>query len=208
MNVVSLFDGMSCGLIALERAGIKVNKYYASEIDKYAIKVSQANYTNIIRLGDVINWREWDIDWSTIDLIIGGPPCQDVSLAGKGLGIWAGPRSNLFFYFRDIYNWITRFNDKVLFLMENTRMKQENLDVITEHLCYEPVLINSSLVSAQNRQRNYWANWEFGQPEDKGIKLKDILEDLPDCNLGLALRDKSMTVRVGGRNSPIGSKQV
>lgn len=208
VNVLGLFDGMSCGQIALERAGVDVGTYYASEVDKYAITVTQANHPDTVQLGDVTKWREWDIDWSSIDLLIGGPPCQGVSFAGKGLGITEDPRSSLFFAFRDIFNWITRFNPKVLFLMENTRMKQEDSDIITENLCYEPVMINSALVSAQNRQRNYWANWTIEVPEDRGIQLKDILEDLPDCNLGLALRDKSMTVRVGGRNSPFGSKQV
>ena len=176
MNVLSLFDGMSCGQIALNRIGIKPKKYYASELDKYAIKVTQANYPSTIQLGDVTKWREWDIDWSGIDLLIGGSPCQGFSFAGKQLA-FDDPRSKLFFVYVDILNHIKKHNPKVKFLLENVRMKKEFLDVISEQLGVQPVFINSALVSAQNRQRYYWANWEFGQPEDKGIVLADILED-------------------------------
>lgn len=94
MNVLSLFDGISCGMIALERAGIEVDKYYASEIDKYAAKVSEANYPDIIRLGDVADWREWDIDWPSIDLLIGGSPCQGFSFAGKQLAFYQPCRAS------------------------------------------------------------------------------------------------------------------
>lgn len=176
MNVLSLFDGMSCGQIALERAGINVNKYYAAELDKHAIKVTQANYPNTIQLGDVTKWRDWAIDWASIDLLIGGSPCQGFSFAGKQLA-FDDPRSKLFFVYVDILNHIKSVNPNVKFLLENVRMKKEYLEVITEQLGVEPEPINSSLVSAQNRQRYYWANWEFEQPEDKGIVLADILED-------------------------------
>lgn len=176
MNVLSLFDGMSCGQIALERAGINVRKYYASELDKYAITVTQANYPDTIQLGDVTKWREWDIDWAGIDLLIGGSPCQGFSFAGKQLA-FDDPRSKLFFVYVDILNHIKKHNPNVKFLLENVRMKKEFLDVISEQLGVQPVFINSALVSAQNRQRYYWANWEFGQPEDKGIVLADILEE-------------------------------
>lgn len=175
MNVLSLFDGISAGQIALERAGINVNNYYASEIDKYAIKVTMANYPNTIQLGDVTKWREWDIDWSSIDLLIGGSPCQGFSFAGKQLA-FDDPRSALFFVYVDILNHIRSVNPNVKFLLENVKMKKEYLAVISEQLGVEPVFINSALVSAQNRQRYYWANWEFGQPEDRGIFLNDILE--------------------------------
>ena len=97
MNVLSLFDGMSCGQIALNKIGIKPNKYYASELDKHAIVVTQANYPDTIQLGDATNWREWDIDWSSIDLLIGGSPCQGFSFAGKQLA-FDDPRSKLFLY--------------------------------------------------------------------------------------------------------------
>ena len=187
MNVLSLFDGMSCGQIALNRIGIKPKKYYASELDKYAIKVTQANYPDTVQLGDVTKWREWDIDWSSIDLLIGGSPCQGFSFAGKQLA-FDDPRSKLFFVYVDILNHIRSVNPSVKFMLENVKMKKEYLDVISEHLGVEPVFINSALVSAQNRQRYYWANWEFGQPVDKGIVLADILED------GFVDRDKSYCI--------------
>ncbi len=175
MRVLSLFDGMSCGRIALSRAGIFVSHYYSSEIDKYANIVSEANYPDIIRMGDVTRWREWDIDWSKIDLLIGGSPCQGFSFAGKQLA-FDDPRSVLFFVFVDILNHIKSLNPDVKFMLENVKMKREHMDVITDQLGVEPVFINSALVSAQNRQRWYWCNWEVSQPEDRGIMLKDILE--------------------------------
>lgn len=175
MNVLSLFDGMSCGRIALDRAGIAVDKYYASELDKHAIKVTQGNWPNTIQLGDVTKWREWDIDWSSIDLLIGGSPCQGFSFAGKQLA-FDDPRSKLFFVYVDILNHIKSVNPDVKFLLENVKMKKEFLNVISDYLGVKPVFINSALVSAQNRQRYYWANWYFGQPEDKGISWGDIRE--------------------------------
>lgn len=176
MNVLSLFDGMSCGQIALNRIGITPEKYYASEVDDYAIKVTQANFSNTIQLGDVTKWREWDIDWASIDLLIGGSPCQGFSFAGKQLA-FDDPRSKLFFVYVDILNHVKQINPSVKFLLENVRMKKEHLNVISEQLGVEPVFINSALVSAQNRQRYYWANWEFGQPDDRGILLADVIDD-------------------------------
>lgn len=175
INVLSLFDGMSCGQIALNKIGIKIDKYYASEIDKHAITVTQHNYPNTIQLGDITKWREWDIDWSTIDLVQGGSPCQGFSNAGKGLN-FDDPRSKLFFVFVDILNHVKKHNPKVKFLLENVRMKQEWQDIISEYLGVEPIKINSALVSAQNRNRLYWTNIKgIQQPEDKNIFLKDIL---------------------------------
>lgn len=133
MNVLSLFDGISCGRIALDRAGIKVNNYYASELDKHAIKVTQANWPETIQLGDVTKWREWDIDWSSIDLLIGGSPCQGFSFAGKQLA-FDDPRSKLFFVYVDILNHIKDVNPYLKFLLENVKMKKEYLDVISETL--------------------------------------------------------------------------
>ena len=176
MNVLSLFDGISAGQVALERAGIKVTNYYAAEIDKYAVKITMANYPSTIQLGDVTKWRERDTDWSSIDLLIGGSPCQGFSFAGKQLA-FDDPRSALFFVYVDILNHIKSVNPNVKFLLENVKMKKEHLAVITEQLGVEPCLINSALLSAQNRQRYYWANWEFGLPDDRGIVLADILED-------------------------------
>ena len=178
INVVSLFDGMSCGCLALIRAGIPVNTYYSSEIDNYAIQISEENFPHLVRMGDVENWKEWDIDWATIDLLIAGSPCQGFSFAGKQLA-FDDPRSKLFFVFIDILNHIKSLNPDVKFMLENVKMKKEYLEVITEKVGVKPVFINSALVSAQNRQRYYWANWEFGQPEDLGIKLISVLEDTP-----------------------------
>lgn len=175
IKVLSLFDGMSCGQIALNRLGITINKYYASEIDKHAVTVTQHNYPNTIQLGDITKWREWDIDWSTIDLIQGGSPCQGFSNAGKGLN-FDDPRSKLFFVFVDILNHVKKHNPKVKFLLENVRMKQEWQNIISEYLGVEPIKINSALVSAQNRIRFYWTNIEgVHQPEDRNIILKDVV---------------------------------
>tara|TARA_R110000765_G_scaffold85481_1_gene164899 strand:+ start:5907 stop:6857 length:951 start_codon:yes stop_codon:yes gene_type:complete len=184
MNVLSLFDGMSCGRIALERAGINVTSYHASELDKYAIQVTQANWPDTVQLGDVTQWREWDIDWKGIDLLIGGSPCQGFSFAGKQLA-FDDPRSQLFFVYLDILNHIKSLNPDVKFMLENVKMKKEYLDVISRVLGVEPVFIDSQLVSAQRRQRFYWANWSIKQPEDTSAKLKDILET------GIIDRDKA-----------------
>lgn len=185
INVLSLFDGMSCGQMALQRAGVSVDKYYASELDKYAIAVTQANYPDTIQMGDVTNWPNWNIDWSSIDLIIGGSPCQGFSFAGKQLA-FDDPRSKLFFEYVNILEYVKMMNPQVKFMLENVKMKKEHLNVITETLGVEPVFINSSLVSAQNRQRYYWANWEFGQPEDKDLVLRDIVEYSVDMKYKLS----------------------
>ena len=170
MNVLSLFDGMSCGRIALERAGIQVTNYFASEIDKHAIKVAMHNYPDTQQLGDVTKWREWNLP--KIDLLIGGSPCQGFSFAGKQLA-FDDPRSKLFFEFVEC---LKHFKPKN-FLLENVRMKKEHLQVITDMLGVEPIRINSNLVSAQNRDRYYWTNIpNVTQPCDRGIYLKDILQ--------------------------------
>nr|DAQ25845.1 MAG TPA: Cytosine specific methyltransferase [Caudoviricetes sp.] len=180
MNILSLFDGISCGMVALERAGVKVDKYYSSEVDKYAIAISEKNYKKIVRLGDVTKWKDWDIDWSSIDLLIGGSPCQGFSFAGKQLN-FKDERSKLFFEYVEILEHIKEQNPKVLFLLENVRMKKEYRDVISKFLGTDPILINSSLVSAQNRKRLYWTNIEgVEQPQDKGILLKDIVHEYTD----------------------------
>ena len=174
MNVLSLFDGMACGRIALERAGIHVDKYFASEVDKYAMQIAKNNYPDIIHVGDVqdVMYPE-TFDGHRIDLIIGGSPCQGFSFAGKRLN-FDDPRSMLFFEYARL---VKECNPKY-FLLENVRMKQESQDVISETLGVEPIAINSNLVSAQNRYRLYWTNIPFdGQPADKGILLKDVLED-------------------------------
>ena len=175
MNVLSLFDGISAGRLALERSGIEVKKYYRSEIDKFANQVADKNYPDSVSLGDVTKWKEWDIDWSEVDLLIGGSPCQGFSFAGKQLA-FNDPRSALFFTYVDILNHIKKYNPNVKFMLENVKMKKEHLNVISEYLGVNPVFINSALVSGQNRQRYYWANWNIKQPKDKGILLKDVIQ--------------------------------
>jgi len=180
VNVLSLFDGMSCGRLALERAGFPVTNYFASEIDKFAIQVAQANYPDTVHLGDVTGVKTADgrlmvenAGWIKIDLLIGGSPCQGFSWAGKRLN-FDDPRSALFFE----YVRLLRELKPTWFLLENVNMKQEHQDVITEHLGVKPVRINSNLVSAQNRDRLYWTNIPVrSMPENKRIYLKDILED-------------------------------
>ena len=188
MNVLSLFDGMSCGQIALDKLGITPKNYFAAEIDKHAIKVAQANYPDMVHLGDVRGIQtsgdhlidEFDCGHK-IDLLIGGSPCQGFSFAGKQLN-FEDPRSILFFE----YVRLLKALKPKYFLLENVRMKKESQDIITEYLGVEPIEINSNLVSAQNRRRLYWTNIPFeGLPEDEGIVLADILED------GFTDRDKS-----------------
>ena len=176
MNVLSLFDGMSCGQQALNRLGIKYDNYYASELDKYAIQITQKNFPDTIQLGDVCGVVAKDLP-KDIDLLLAGSPCQGFSFAGKQLA-FDDPRSALFFEFIRL---LRELKPKY-FLLENVRMKKEYLDVITEQVGgVEPILINSKLVSAQNRQRYYWTNIpNVTQPEDKGIVLRDVLETTPD----------------------------
>ena len=170
MNVLSLFDGMSCGQLALDRLGIDVDIYLAAEIDKYAKQVTKKNYPNTIQLGDVTKLD--GIDLPRIDLMIGGSPCQGFSFAGKQLN-FDDPRSALFFEFVRLL----KETKPKYFMLENVRMKQEFQDVISEHLGVEPIMINSSLLSAQSRKRLYWTNIpNINQPSDKGICMADILE--------------------------------
>lgn len=183
INVLSLFDGMSCGQIALGRAGIKVDNYFASEIDKHAIKVTQSNYPNTKQIGDVVKVKGSEL--LKIDLLMGGSPCQGFSFAGKQLN-FEDPRSKLFFEFVRL---LEETKPKY-FLLENVKMKKVYQDIITKHLGVEPVVINSNLVSAQNRTRYYWTNIpSIGQPKDKNILLKDITEDGLQ-SLGLAQRGR------------------
>ena len=184
INVLSLFDGMSCGRIALNKLDIPC-RYYASEVDKYAIKVSLANYPDTIQLGDVtqVYWKDQNLHkhlQPKIDLLIGGSPCQGFSFAGKHLN-FQDDRSKLFFEYVRLLNEVK----PKYFLLENVRMKKESEDIISQYLGVSPIAINSNTLSAQNRQRLYWTNIPVSQPEDKGIKLKDILED------GVVDRDKS-----------------
>ena len=180
MKVISLFDGISTGQYCLKELGIDVETYYASEIDKYAISITQHNFPNTVQMGDVNNWREWDIDWSTIDLIIGGSPCTNLSNAGNGLGL-EGSESGLFYKYLEILNHIKSVNPNVKFLLENVVMKKEWESIFNEHMGVKPILIDSAIVSAQRRKRLYWTNIEIsGELEDKNLTLKDIVEPIED----------------------------
>jgi DNA-cytosine methyltransferase len=205
VKVLSLFDGMSCGQIALDQLGIPVETYYASEIDKYAIQVTQANYPNTIQVGDVTKLNPKDFE--DVDLIMGGSPCQGFSFAGKQLA-FDDPRSALFFEFIRL---LVAIKPKY-FLLENVRMKKEFLDIISQEVskCYpeiqfgiSPILINSSLLSAQSRQRYYWTNIpNIQQPKDRGIVLRDILE----TNVNDKLSDKAIAYMNRGSKKYTGNK--
>ena len=195
INVLSLFDGMSCGQIALERAGIKVENYFASEIDKNSIKVTMANYPNTKQLGDVTEVYAKNLP--KIDLLIGGSPCQGFSFAGKQLA-FDDPRSKLFFEFVILWNEIKEINPNAKFLLENVRMKKEYEKVISDYLGLEPMFICSSLFSAQQRKRLYWSNintietmfgikTHFDLPADKGLTLIDILENKEDNQIAVEI---------------------
>jgi len=186
MKVLSLFDGMSCTQIALKNLGIKVDTYYASEIDKYGIQIAKKNFPDTVHLGDVKDIKGKDLP--EIDLIVAGSPCQGFSFAGKQLA-FDDPRSALFFEFVRILKEVK----PKYFLLENVRMKKEFQAVISEQISsiypectngglfgIEPILINSALLSAQNRNRLYWTNIpNIEQPEDVGLVLRDVLEDFP-----------------------------
>ena len=196
MIVLSLFDGKSCGYEALQMAGIEIEKYYASEIDKYAEAVSRYNHPDIIRLGDVTNWKKWDISWKDIDLCIAGSPCTSFSMAGSGKGFEG--ESGLYWHFSDILKHVLSHNPDACFMLENVMMKKEWRDIITNDLGVEPTQINSSLLTAQNRKRFYWNNIDdIEQPEDQHIYLKDIILD------GIVDRNKShcVTASVGRTTS-------
>ena len=185
ITVLSLFDGISCGRVALERAGIPVNTYYASEIDKYAIQITQKNYPNTIQLGDVekIDFKPFE---GKIDLLIGGSPCTNLSICGNRKGL-EGDESRLFWEF---VRAIKECKPKYFFLENVASMLDKDEEIISQELGCYPIMINSSLVSAQNRRRYYWFNWgdkqynlfgmptcDIPQPKDKKIVLKDVLEN-------------------------------
>jgi DNA (cytosine-5)-methyltransferase 3A len=175
-NALGLFDGISCGQVALAEAGVEYEKYFASEIDKNCIKVTQKNYPNTIQLGNITDWRTWDLE--NIDLIIGGSPCQGFSVAGKRLN-FEDSRSKLFFVFLDI---VRHYKPKY-WMFENVLMQQDIQDAITAELGVEPMLIDSQKVSAQMRKRLYWTNIPvMAQPADLGVNLSDILESNKDWN--------------------------
>ena len=175
MNVLSLFDGISTGRYCLEQAGIQVDNYFSSEINQNAIKISEKNYPDIIRLGDVTSIDT--IELPRIDLVIGGSPCQGFSRAGKCLN-FDDPRSKLFFEYERILKEIRDYNPNVKFLLENVKMKNEWSQIITECLGVEPIEINSKVLSAQNRPRVYWTNIPISPIENENICLESIAEDV------------------------------
>ena len=205
MNVLSLFDGISCGKVAAEKAGIKIDKYFASEIDPGAIEISKSNHPDIIHLGNINDWAQWELP--KIDLIIGGSPCQGFSRNGKGLN-FSDPRSSLFFKYVEVLQYIKKHNPEVKFLLENVAMKKEWLNVIDNFLEIEHKEINSRLLSAQNRQRMYWSNIPFSIPGDSKVLLKDILENVDTTNFimhegilfdpGISEAERSLVSNVNG----------
>lgn len=209
MIVLSLFNGMNTGRQALENVGIKVEKYYSSEIKPYAIKLTQHHFPDTIQVGDVTKWNEWNIEWQNVDLILSGSPCQDLSQAVKRAGIH-GKKSSLFFVFIEIKKHINQERKKhgkgeVLFLQENVGSASKlDVGIMSRELGVYPVRINSSLVTAQLRDRYYWSNIRtkqdgmFGdlvtdipQPKDRKIMLKDIIEN------GFVDREKSLCLLEG-----------
>ncbi|AIT13988.1 DNA cytosine methyltransferase [Escherichia coli] len=179
IRVLSLFNGMSVGYMALQDAGIPVEKYYSSEIDKYAIAESQSNFPDIIQLGDVTKWREWDIEWDKIDLLMGGFPCQAWSVAGKQGGL-NDIRGQLFLVMVEIFDHIKSLNPNLKFLFENVKMKEDFKEYINSILGITPVLINSQHYTPHFRQRYYWYSTDklFIPPAlSNAPKLQDIIED-------------------------------
>lgn len=183
MNVLSLFDGMSCGRIALDKLGITPTNYYASEIDKNAIKCSKANWSDIIHIGDVTKVAykggvlytengEYKVD---IDLLIGGSPCQSFSQAAavKGYNTGLEGKSGLFYEYLRIMQEIKEYNPEVKWLLENVKMKRESKKALDDYLGTEGIYIDSSLLSFQKRSRYYWTNFDFTIPKDKGISFQD-----------------------------------
>jgi len=202
LNVVSLFNGMNTGRVALENQGFKVNKYYSSEIKTYAIELTQHHYPDTIQVGDVTKWREWNTDWKSIDLVLSGSPCQDLSSAGKRAGI-NGKKSSLFFVFIEILEHIKSLNPNVIFFQENVGSANKlDIGIMSRALGVYPVRFNSQLVTAQLRDRYYWTNIRTKQtmfdvvvdiphPKDRGIILKDILTS------GYSDRNKSLCLLEG-----------
>lgn len=207
INALSLFDGMSCGYIALQKAGFHIEKYYASEIDSHAVGFTSAKHPDIVHLGDVTKVNAKELP--KIDLLLAGSPCQGFSFAGKQLA-FDDPRSALFFEFVRILKEVREVNPNVFFLLENVRMKKEHEDVISRLLEIQPININSNLVSAQNLERLYWTNIHMGknglfgdnicnipQPKDKGIYLRDVLEKVVDEKYYISKKAMARIVRKG-----------
>jgi len=177
LNVLSLFGGIECGKVAFDRAGIHIDNYYSSEINPYAIKITKKNHPEIIHIGDVTLLLDEQLSkLPKIDILIGGSPCTGFSTIGKQLN-FNDPQSKLFFEYVRILNWIKKYNNPdVIFLLENVKMKKEYQDIISSYLGVEPIEINSSLKSGQNRERNYWTNIQITLPIEKRININCVLD--------------------------------
>ena len=176
MRVLSLFDGISCARVALERAGHTIDTYYASEVEVNAIKVAQKNHPTTVQLGSVVGLVPPECD-----LLIGGSPCIDLSIAKKGRKGLEGEHSGLF------WEWVRVWKEAKpkWWVLENVAsMPKKDRDIITKELGVEPVMFNAALVSAQSRKRLFWTNIKFDLPEDRGIMLKDILQAPADVKVG------------------------
>lgn len=172
MNILSCFDGISAAKLALHNLNIDIDNYFSFEIDKFAIKISNKNWDDIVQLGDINRWKDFLHLFSNIDLIIGGFPCQDLSVA-RGGKLGFGSRSGLFFVLLEIIQTI----QPKYFIVENVLGSISNRDIVTSLLGVSPVIINSALVTAQNRNRAYWCNFDISQPKDKNIILSDIIKN-------------------------------
>jgi DNA (cytosine-5)-methyltransferase 3A len=197
--VLSLFNGMNTGRLALENCGVRVKRYYSSELKSYAIELTQHHFHDTIQVGDVARWREWDIDWGGVDMVLSGSPCQDLSIAGKRGGI-NGEKSSLFWVFIEILNHVRGLNPNVIFFQENVgSAPKKDVGIMSRAMGVYPVRINSSLLTAQLRDRYYWTNirtretmfdvvTDIPQPPDMGVMFKDILTD------GYTDRDKARAI--------------
>ncbi len=204
MRVLSVFDGISCAKVALHRAGIPVTEYLSSEIDPHAIKISQANHPDITRLGDVRDVYMSHLK-APIDLMIGGSPCQDLSIAKKNRQGLAGDRSGLFWEFVRIRNYIR----PRWFILENVAsMASADRDTISQALGVNPILIDASLVSAQSRKRLFWTNIPFTMPEDRGILLKDILQPDGEVDPSFTVDGKSFCLTSSYHKTGTGDKET
>ncbi len=205
LKILSLFDGISCARVALDKLGVPIETYYASEVDKYAIEIAQKNYPDTIQLGDVRTINTPMLLTKHIDLLIGGSPCQDLSIAKKDRQGLSGSRSALFWEFVRVLKEVK----PKYFLLENVAsMHKKDRQIITNTLGVEPVMINAALVSAQNRKRLFWTNIpNVDLPSDKSIYLKDILEndEVSFDKYGIE-KLKSNTLRLGGGGSGIDDK--